>query len=464
VRAAIYLRLSDDRQGTGLGVTRQREDCERLVAQRGWQLVGTYEDNDLSAYSGKPRPGYERLLEAVRAREVDVIVAWDPDRLHRSPRELEDFVELLQSTGTSVETVTAGTYDLSTPAGRMTARIIGATARAESEHKAARQRRKHEELARAGMVGGGGSRPFGYEADRVTVNLEEADLIREAARRLLAGEAMHSILTDWGRRGVRTVSGKPWRTTTLRRVLQSPRIAGLRQLRGEVVADAVWPTIIDRATHERIRGILADPARRRGGHPREYLLTGGLCRCSLCGVPLVARPKADGRRCYCCVRGVDFSGCGRIRALADRLEEHVRDVVLAALDGPGLTTALRAATASDGRQELPDRLRTDEDALEQLAVDHYHHRLIGRAEFLAARHALESSINVTRRALRQRTGAGVLADLSPGSAALGAAWEAGSIGWRRALLAAVLERVEVGPAVRGRNFFDPERVKFVWRF
>src|SRR3954470_7318741 len=84
VRAAVYCRISDDRRGLGLGVARQRQDCTELAGRNGWQVVTTYVDNDVSAYSGKPRPQYAALMQAVTAGAVDVIVAWDPDRLHRS--------------------------------------------------------------------------------------------------------------------------------------------------------------------------------------------------------------------------------------------------------------------------------------------------------------------------------------------------------------------------------------------
>jgi hypothetical protein len=41
------------------------------------------------------------------------VVTWHPDRLHRAPRELEDFVDLVEATGATVATVTAGDTDLS---------------------------------------------------------------------------------------------------------------------------------------------------------------------------------------------------------------------------------------------------------------------------------------------------------------------------------------------------------------
>jgi site-specific DNA recombinase len=94
MKAAISCRISEDKVGAGLGVARQREDCEALTAKRGWDLVGLYVDNDVSAYSGKKRPEYRRLLDDMEAGKVDAVVAWHTDRLHRSPRELEEFIDI----------------------------------------------------------------------------------------------------------------------------------------------------------------------------------------------------------------------------------------------------------------------------------------------------------------------------------------------------------------------------------
>ncbi|MEV0583029.1 recombinase family protein [Nonomuraea sp. NPDC050310] len=55
-RAAIYCRISQDREGAGLGVARQEADCRKLVELRGWNVAGVYPDNDVSAYSGSPAP------------------------------------------------------------------------------------------------------------------------------------------------------------------------------------------------------------------------------------------------------------------------------------------------------------------------------------------------------------------------------------------------------------------------
>lgn len=59
-RAGIYVRISEDRAGAGLGVERQREDCVALADRLGWQVIETYVDNDVSAFTGRDRPEYLR--------------------------------------------------------------------------------------------------------------------------------------------------------------------------------------------------------------------------------------------------------------------------------------------------------------------------------------------------------------------------------------------------------------------
>jgi site-specific DNA recombinase len=149
--AALYCRISQDRAGDALGVDRQRQDCEALAERRGWTVGEVFVDDDRSAYSGRVRPGYNRMLEGLKAGRFGALVAWHPDRLHRSPLELESFIDLVNATGVAIATCSAGEYDLATAAGRMTARVVGAVARHESEQKSERIRRQREQAAQAGF-------------------------------------------------------------------------------------------------------------------------------------------------------------------------------------------------------------------------------------------------------------------------------------------------------------------------
>jgi site-specific DNA recombinase len=462
MRAGVYVRISDDRDGSGAGVKRQEDDCRTLVEKKGWTVARVYSDNDLSAYGGKTRPAYQEMLKDIESGTVNAIVVYHLDRLTRHPRELEEFLDVVDRAGVKSLATVTGDIDLASSDGRLMARILGSAARKESDDKSRRIRRKHEELAKAGKVGGGGTRPFGFEADRATIDDAEAELIREAADRVLAGESVKSILRDWNLRGIPSVTGAPWRSNILRRTLTSARIAGLRRYRGETIGPAVWDAIVDEETHRRLLTALAKGPHKAG---RKYLLTGGIAFCGLCDAKLVARPKGDGRPCYVCASGVDFNGCGKIRQLSAPLDELVRDEVTSALDSPALMEMLSKDPADAGeRANLMEFIAEGQASLDQLSVDHYSDRVISRSEYMAARQAIESKVEGFRSKLRSLESGRALADIPAGGAnAIRSAWDEASVGWRRALVQAVIERVIVGPAIKGQTFFNKDRVTIEWR-
>jgi len=288
MHAGVYLRQSRDRdldedtgEKKGLAIARQREDCLRLCRERGWEVAEEYPDNDFSAYSGKRRPHYERMLADIEAGEVDAVAVWDLDRLHRRPIELEHFIDLADRCHLALATV-SGDTDLATDSGRLFARVKGAVARAEGERKSARQQRAALQAAQQGRPHTG-ARAFGYEADGVTVRPGEAEALARAYRSLLAGSSLTSIAKDFKAQGFTTSKGNAVTRNAVRAMLLNPRNAGLSAYRGEVVGQAQWPEIVDQDTFEAARALLADDLRvANHSNARKWLL-GGLAQCGKCG-------------------------------------------------------------------------------------------------------------------------------------------------------------------------------------
>jgi site-specific DNA recombinase len=459
-RAVIYCRISSDPKGDMLGVQRQERACRDLVEQQGWSVIEVFTDDDRSAYSGKPRPSYNAMLVAVQAGEVDVVVAWAPDRLTRSTLDLEALIDIVEAARVDIATVQSGLYDLSTPSGRMSARVVGAVARYESEHKSARLRAKAAEIAATGRVGGGGTRPYGFDDDRVTHRTAEAKVIRDAAARVVAGETLRGVAADLNQRGVPTVTGARWTSHSLKRILIAARTAGLRQHQGVTIGPAAWAGIIDETTHHQLRAVLLDPARRTNQTARRYLLT-SFAVCGLCDTRLVARPRGDKRRCYVCSSGPGFAGCGKIRVLADELEDHVVAMICEAVDTDALAAAV-AVEPTDTDTELANSITHLDNELNALADD-YADGAISRDAYKRAAARLDArrvdaQAELARGAVVDRR-AGVLSDPVP----LSERWANLNFDQRRVVVEAVVDAVVVGPAVRGRNYFDQDRVALRWR-
>jgi len=457
--AAIYARISSDPTGQALGVQRQLEDCRKLAADRGWTVGAEYVDNDISAYSGKKRPEYEQMLTDVRDGLRDAVIVYNMDRLTRRPIELEQFAQVCEAAGVrQVATVTAD-VDLGTDDGLFTARIFAAFAAKESGRKSERLKRKARQNAEQGKPGGGANRPFGYEADKITINPAEAQIVREMTDRYIGGESARSIATDLEDRGVPTSSGAPWRSTTVRGILHGARIAGLRSHHGEVVGPAMWEGIITPAEREQILAAAATKAASGRRAPRRYLLT-GLLRCGKCGGKLFSSARGNERR-YVCMSGADHRGCGGITVTAPPVEEWLTAAVLYRLDTPEMEAVLTGHQAEDARHaELAaerDRLQGRMKELgEMFAAGE-----ISRMEWKAARDPLEHQITATEQQLSRITGASSLAQIVGQGAALRQGWASLNLERQHAIVRAVLDYATIRPATRlGR--FDPERIIPVW--
>jgi DNA invertase Pin-like site-specific DNA recombinase len=456
-RAAVYARISDDREGRGLGVTRQENECRALAERLGWQVAEPhiYSDNDLSAYSGRPRPGYKALLAAIDRGEVDGLVAWHNDRLHRQQRELEDFIDLVDRTGIPIITVTAGAFDLATASGRMTARILGAVARQESEHKAERQRAKHAELAAQGAPSGG-TRPFGLtDVKRGTDGRsyreevpEEAEAIREAAKDLIAGTSIKAVCRRWEAQGLRGTRGRPFSPQVISTIMTAEWVVGRRAGR-----PAQWPAIVDEETWRLVGAVIRG---RATGHGYARTLLSGIATCALCGHTLASRPKATGKPGYVCAR--DLGGCGKIVIRAPDFEQDVLERLFSRIDPEQLHDEPDDDEVAKAMAELA-RLEGVKTRLAELAGTGE----LDIAEFRAARAANDRAMRVLQETMARSAEDEALQRVRAEAVDLRAKWDDLDIDRRRQVVPALAERIEVGLALKGRNFYSPDRVKVTYR-
>lgn len=458
--AVIYARISQDRAGEGLGVKRQLADCRAEAKRRGWPVVAEFVDDDVSAYSGKNRPGYRSMLEAIRDRQADAVLVWHVDRLHRRPIELEEFVNACTEAGLSDLATVHGDLNLRNGDGLLIARLMAAVAANESDAKSRRSKRKMLELAQAGKPSGGGPRPFGFQPDKITVDEAEAAVIRDLATRLLAGEPLVS-LTQWLQDNqIHTVMGKEWRTVTVRNLLKSPRMAGLREHQGQVIGKAAWPAIITEEEHARIVALVTDPARRTNRTARTYLLS-GLCRCGKCGAKMVTG-QSRGRRRYICRSGADFGGCGGIMISAT-VEELVAEAVLYRLDTPELAAAIEGRQRADeSSAALSESIATDDAQLRELSTM-WGNREISATEWHAARKPIEARLTANRRRQAHQTGSTVIAGHIGNGSALRTEWRELHLGRQSAIVRALVDHISIEPGTMGARSIDPARVQIHWR-
>jgi site-specific DNA recombinase len=251
IRCAIYCRISFDWEGEGKGVQRQLEDCLAIAKRLGWTVIDHYIDNDTGASrrsKKKIRKEYNRLLADIEAGRIDAVVIWMEDRLQRQVIEVAEFLKICDQAGVKRIASAGGEFDLSDPDQRTMLYIKAAMAEAEIEKMSKRMRRKNQERATKGERHLGSRRPFGEawhgpQAVSEEQAALERELIREAVRRLIAGDSLRGIVTDWEKRGIRSQFGNLWRNVNLRKMLLSPRLIGMRDYNGQLI-QGDWEPII----------------------------------------------------------------------------------------------------------------------------------------------------------------------------------------------------------------------------
>ena len=459
--AAVYARISSDVTGEGLGVKRQLEDCRKLAKDRGWVVAEEYVDNDISAFTGKARPAYERMLSDIQDGHRDGVIVYNLDRLTRQPIELEQFSQVCERAGVRQMATVTTDINLGNDDGLFTARILAAVAAKESSRKSARQKRKARQNAEDGKPGGGNTRPFGYKDDKVTIFKSEAKIIRAIVTRFLAGESLRSIAIWLNEKEVPTVTGLEWKTTTLKGMLTSGRIAGLRTHLGEVVANAVWDAIITPAERRQILAMFESKKVSGRRAPRRYLLSGSL-RCGRCGNKLYSAVRGETRR-YVCLAGPDHGGCGKLTIVAAPVEEWLAEAVLLRLDTPVMADALSRRYALDEQQSsLLTELQDDQAQLKELA-SLWAQKVITSAEWASARAPIETRIHGVERQLAQLSGTTALEGLIGQGKKLRTDWQMLNLDRQAAIVSAVLDYATIQPGTPGAQHLDPNRIVPTWR-
>lgn len=449
MRAALYLRISRDDTGEGLGIERQEQDCRQVCARRGWSVTQRYADNDISAYSGRFRPGYTALLHDLAQQRIDAVVSWAPERLHRSPRELEDFIELVERSHVQVETVKAGAWDVSTSHGRLVARMLGAVSRAESERTGERVSRAHQQAKQAGRWRGPipyGMRPSGApglpEPDET-----QAPVVLDIFTRLLRGDALVAIARDLNTAGIKPRRGTAWTHTGIDRLVSSPALGGLLLVDGEL-RDAAFKGVIAPQQWREAQAALKRRPRGEKRRPRDKLtLLGGILRCERHGVPLWGGSGTPGPVYTANTPGVCYVGIKR-----EPVDEFLRQLVVGRLTRPDARGLLRPDEPSGPTDQEVAALRSRRDELATLIGE-------GLLNGAAARTQLES-IAARLAELEQPVAPSVLDEralIDPE-----AAWEAWSMPQRREAIRILFAQLSLKHAAGNGPRADVGRLAVTW--
>lgn len=470
-RVALYARISQDPSGQAVGVADQLENARTFARARGLTIVAEHSDNDISAFRGAERPGYQKVLRLARDHKIDRVIVYHLTRMTRNRRERAEFIDAFHACRVNVSEAQGGDYDLSTAAGRTWVDIQGALATWESEIKSERITASAVRRARAGRPSG--DLGYGWEKHGTgatatwTEHPHEAAVVREIVDRLLAGETLRGVTESLNSRGEPAPRSSGWGKTAVKKLALRQSNIGIRvHHRGQPDEErfaGCWPAIVDRAKHDKVAALLTAPVRQTNGAARpgarKHLLSWGIGECGICGGMLRAVTRRAGRgralSLYIC-----DSKAGCVGRSEPSVDELVKGVVIERVSRPDALDWLmgdddEARQCSQRIDDLSRRLGEAADAFAEGAITAEQLRRITaqvRPELDEAEQRRRNAVvSLDISALRPLAGP-TASDY----------WDSISVPQRRAVLEALGIRVIIDRTRRGPGF-DPESVRIEWR-
>ena len=342
MRAILYTRVSSDK-AKGRSVIEQEQECRAECDRRGWTVAEVLCDNSRSAtrFATQGRPEYQRLQQILR--KGDVLVTWEASR---AQRDLKAYVALRDlCAGRGVMWSYSGAL-LICP------RLMTGSERAwmPCDPRTRPRKRGSGSYGLTGPIwtpaGPMGSAPSGTASSRDPNTGKpvkripdevEAPILQDAARRVLAGESLRSVVALLNQS---STARKVRRPNNLRRMLASPVYAGHRTHKGEAVREGTWPPLLTADEHSRLVALFDNRVVSRGSAPKHLL--SGIAECAVCGGRLYVRSSGY---------GCDHGHVGRDEAKVDRA---VTEVIAALLSDPVSLSKL-AAPFPPGHQHHPRR-------------------------------------------------------------------------------------------------------------
>ena len=351
--AALYARVSSDRQDVDLSVSAQLRALKDYARVNGYSVAREYVDE---AESGRvaDRPQFREMIEEGSQPKApfEVILVWKFSRFTRKREHAVAFKSMLRRKGVRVVSITEHADD--SPTGKLMEAIIESVDEFYSENLAQDVTRGMREAASRGFFLGSKA-PFGYRRVKVNDRVKErptlevdpatAPVVKEIFESSLSGNGLKEICKTLNDRGI-TNRGKRWYKGGLHYLLNNEAYTGTavwgRTSKDEKAQDPVrvegaWPALVSRALFNDVKQAMRDraPKVQKPGRVGSRFLLSGLLRCGVCGKPYSAQGAKSGQFAYYICGTLFREGAGTCSARylnAPRVEafvvEKIRERIL----------------------------------------------------------------------------------------------------------------------------------------
>ncbi len=351
--AALYARVSSDRQDVDLSVAAQLRALRDYAKANGYSIAREYVDE---AESGRiaDRPQFREMIDEGSKPKApfQVILVWKFSRFTRKREHAVAFKAQLRRKGIRVVSITEQAEDNAT--GRLLEGIIESVDEYYSENLGQEVVRGMREAASRGFFLGSKA-PFGYTRVKVSDGMKErptlevdpvaAPIVKEIFESSRRGNGLAEICKDLNGRGI-TNKGKRWQKNVIHYLLTNEAYTGTAvwgvkrkdEKAGEPVrVENAWPALVSRELFDAVQQGLhqrAPTVQRPARVGSQYLLS-GLLRCGVCGRSYSAQGAKSGQFAYYVCSSLFREGAGACTArylnaakVEDLVIEKVRERIL----------------------------------------------------------------------------------------------------------------------------------------
>ena len=341
--AALYARVSSDRQDVDLSVSAQLRALRDYAKANGYSVAREYVDE---AESGRvaDRPEFRKMIEEGSQPNSPFreILVWKFSRFTRKREHAVAFKSMLRRKGVRVVSITEHADD--SPTGKLMEAIIESVDEFYSENLAQEVVRGMREAASRGFFLGSKA-PFGYtrvkisdgakERPTLEVDTATAPVVREIFESSLSGNGLKEICKTLNGRGI-TNRGKHWNKGGLHYLLTNEAYTGaavwgrtskVEKAQEPVRVEGAWPALVSRELFDAVQEAMRDraPKVQRPARVGSKFLLSGLLKCGVCGRPYRAQGAKSGQFAYYICGTLFTEGAGTCSArliILDRLGLH----------------------------------------------------------------------------------------------------------------------------------------------
>ena len=387
--AALYARVSSDRQDVDLSVAAQLRALRDYAKKNGYLVAREYIDE---AESGRiaDRPQFRKMLDDANGANAPFkeILVWKFSRFTRKREHAVAFKSMLRRKGVRVVSITEHADD--TPTGKLMEAIIESVDEFYSENLAQEVTRGMRESASRGFWVAA-SQPFGYrkvyvqdgakKRPRLELDPPADGVVRRIFDMVLKGSTLMDVTKTLNEEGVTTSKGSKWLITSVHKILENEAYTGtlVWGLTGKdgsppVRVENAFPAIVTHQEFQRVKRLLKSRSPKTV-HPRRaaspYLLS-GLATCAICGKMLTAAEAKSGKYTYYVCQSILKKGSGscetpriNARSFEETIILNLRENVLTESNIHGLVRVLDEEMDGEAREQR-QRLETIEQELEDV--------------------------------------------------------------------------------------------------